>query len=745
MPGRRDGRGLMVCLAIAVFAGPAAAERVDYTGYQVVRVEVNTAADLGRVEDLSAHILNDYVGITLLDAVIAPDRMDDLAESGLFYKVLSDDIGPASSRHLYRSPFRGEFDDYLTFSEMVTFMNYLVTIRPDLCEMIDIGDSVENRDIWVLHITGPTPDPKPAVFYEATIHAREWISAPVVLFLADRLVNQYDTDPCIQGLVDRTHFYLAPCVNPDGYVYSWDVERLWRKNRSDNGGGIYGVDLNRNWAEGWGGPGSSADPDSELYRGPYAFSEPETVALSQFIISNPAINTFMDYHSYGQLVMWPYGYTSAEPPEPDRSTFYMVGGEMQRLIQDVHGETYGAGPIHSTLYPASGVTVDWVYGDQGRFAFTIELRSRTAIPGVELPPDQIIPTCEESLPGILFLSEWAANDAVFILPDGAPARISAGQDTVVAVDIIPSASVAAGTAELVYRYDTSGPFIHAPLVHLGEDSYQAVLPATNCTSTPEFYFVAQSTGGQTVTNPCGAPGNTYGAEVVAPPFFDEPLDVDPGWSTEGLWAFGQPTGGGGEHGSPDPTSGHTGLNVYGYNLSGDYENGLDPERHLTSPAIDCTGQFGVLLSFWRWLGVEQPPYDHAYVRVSNNGLNWITIWENTDEVADSEWTYQEFDISSVADDQPTVYLRWTMGTTDDAWPYCGWNIDDIQLVAPGCPVTPGDYDGDGDIDLDDFAAFADCMTGPGGVMNPGCGIFDFVVDRALDLADFAMFQTAFGT
>ena len=105
------------------------------------------------------------------------------------------------------------------------------------------------------------------------------------------------------------------------------------------------------------------------------------------------------------------------------------------------------------------------------------------------------------------------------------------------------------------------------------------------------------------------------------------LDSDPGWTSDGQWAHGAPTGGGGEYGNADPTSGYTGDNVYGYNLSGDYANGLD-ETHLTSGPIDCSGLGAVSVRFWRWLGVEQPLYDHAYVRVSNDGTNWVTVWEN---------------------------------------------------------------------------------------------------------------------
>jgi hypothetical protein len=162
------------------------------------------------------------------------------------------------------------------------------------------------------------------------------------------------------------------------------------------------------------------------------------------------------------------------------------------------------------------------------------------------------------------------------------------------------------------------------------------------------------------------------------------MDTDPGWLAEGLWAWGTPTGGGGQHGFPDPTSGATGTNVCGYNLSGDYPNGM-PETHLTTTAIDCTGLTDVSVRFQRYLNVESATYDHAYLRVSNDGTSWTTVWENSAELTDAAWTMVEYDISGVADEQDAVYLRWTQGTTDGGWQYSGWNIDDVQIRALGCP------------------------------------------------------------
>ncbi|MBN2056757.1 M28 family peptidase [bacterium] len=175
-------------------------------------------------------------------------------------------------------------------------------------------------------------------------------------------------------------------------------------------------------------------------------------------------------------------------------------------------------------------------------------------------------------------------------------------------------------------------------------------------------------------------GETVSSAIAVCPFFYEPFMNNPGWTISGgSWAFGQPTGQGGAYGGPDPTSGFTGSNVYGYNLNGDYTNSM-PLYSLTSAPVDCGQYTDVSLRFKRWLGVEDDAYDHATVQVSNNGTVWTTVWTNgISDIYDGAWIDAEYDISAVADGSSTVYLRWTMGPTDSGWTYCGWNIDDVEL------------------------------------------------------------------
>ncbi len=214
------------------------------------------------------------------------------------------------------------------------------------------------------------------------------------------------------------------------------------------------------------------------------------------------------------------------------------------------------------------------------------------------------------------------------------------------------------------------------------------------------------------------------------------MNTNPGWTTQGQWAYGTPTGGGGEYGNNDPTSGATGTKVYGYNLAGDYTNSM-PEYHLTTTAIDCSNLSRTSLKFKRFLNVEQPAYDHAYVRVSTNGTTWTDLWTNGSEITDSSWQTVEYDISAVADGQSTVYVRWTMGTTDSSWLYSGWNVDDVGIwgVVPSADCIP-DFNDDGVLDFFDVQAFLAAFS----AHDPSA---DLTNDGSYDFFDVQAFLQAF--
>lgn len=224
--------------------------------------------------------------------------------------------------------------------------------------------------------------------------------------------------------------------------------------------------------------------------------------------------------------------------------------------------------------------------------------------------------------------------------------------------------------------------------------------------------------------------------------YSEPLNSNPGWTSTGLWAFGTPVGTAVTTGGADPKAGFTGTNVYGYNNvgTGVYENSL-VERNLTTTAFNCTGLTGVKVGFQRWLNVESSTYDHAYFKISTDGTNWTTLYQNSASVSSTSWSKVSYNISAIADNQPTVYLRWVMGTTDSSVQYTGWNVDDLEVsaVVTATPC-PADLNGDSVVDAEDLGTmlggFGDCTVTP-------C-LGDLNADSVIDAEDLGSMLGQFG-
>ncbi len=273
----------------------------------------------------------------------------------------------------------------------------------------------------------------------------------------------------------------------------------------------------------------------------------------------------------------------------------------------------------------------------------------------------------------------------FTYPNGVPELLLPGESATFEVVVAGAGDgvPVPGTGQVHYKIN-DGSVETEWMTELSPNHYEATLPGVLCEDVLEFYVSAEEVVNGRIFNPNpNSPFRPIITTGIVTAFADD-FEADSGWTvSSGSWARGTPTGGGGQYGEPDPSSAHSGMNVFGYNLNGDYENSM-PERHLTSPAIDCSDITGVTLKFWRWLGVERSIYDHAYVRISTNGATWTTIWENSGTLSGGSWNEMEYDISSIADNQETVYIRFTMGTTDGSWQYCGWNIDDLELIGYEC-------------------------------------------------------------
>jgi carboxypeptidase T len=280
---------------------------------------------------------------------------------------------------------------YHTYASMVSEMQTLQSNHPSLVKMESIGKTYENRDIWALKLsddvtTNDTDEPD--VLIMGGLHAREIMGIEVPMYALNYLINNYGINETCTKYVNTREVWFVPMCNPDGHVYV-EGNNDWRKNRRPTTGGNIGVDLNRNWGYQWGTDAASSPyPDDETYIGPSPFSEAETQAVRDLALRQ-RFATSVSFHSYSQLVLYPWGYTASTCP--DNAEFVTMANVM------ISYNGYQAGAA-SELYVAHGGSDDYLYGTMGTRAFTIEL-DQSFYP----PEGQIDSTCNLNREPVMYL------------------------------------------------------------------------------------------------------------------------------------------------------------------------------------------------------------------------------------------------------------------------------------------------------------------------------------------------------
>lgn len=303
----------------------------------------------------------------------------------------------------------GANGDFHSYVELERDLLDLENSFPDLAKVYDIGDSLESRNIYALKISDNVvlDEDEAETLFLGCHHAREWISVEVPFLLGKYLVENYHLDISIKNLVDQSEIWIIPLVNPDGLEYSIHFYRYWRKNRRDNGDGTYGVDLNRNYGFQWGydNNGSSPSTSSNVYRGTSPFSEPESQAIQNFYAQHQFLS-LISYHSYSQVILYPWGYTSQLTDQDTLLT--KLATNMSQRMQTVNDRYYRFGGGADALYTTNGTTIDWSFGTYGTPSFTLELPPSSAQLGEFFNAEEDIqPIFQENLQAALYLIEWA--------------------------------------------------------------------------------------------------------------------------------------------------------------------------------------------------------------------------------------------------------------------------------------------------------------------------------------------------
>lgn len=653
---------VLICLSVAttVFAGEA-----------LIRIYGLSSDELMELERDGFDIASVSPGSHADLVIYKSDQYRKLEHRGYNWETVID--------FSERSPLIAE--EYITYDEMMTMLDQWETDYPNIAKIYDIGDSWEKaeagegyipKDIWAMKVSD-LPDEEEnetSILICGLHHSREPPTVNVTMHVLEHLLVNYQTDPDIQTLVDNLEIWFVPIVNPDGLrIITDDVDVWWRKNtRDNNGNGIFdtegygygedGVDLNRNYSVHW--EDASDNPSDATYHGEYPFSEPEIASLRDLILQqNFAI--VHTYHTYGDMILWAWGWTYEEPPDSD----------LLESIGVAMAEFNGYDPFQASgLYPTGGAMDDWVYAKTGAPCYTTEIGDEFIPPG-----DMLEEFCAENLPTDIYLMERVLRSKVC----GNITDAESGDPlpaTYKILEVPDHEEFAPRTADSLHgRFDRlllPGDYT-LKISHFGYHTQQMDITITEDEATEVQFQLTEKDMGDlegVVTNTANEPienaivniyhdnlayqtattdaeGNyffddiyndyTYqfeisaasydtlrqdvyipGDEIVTQNFMLAPVESfeedDGNFVGDGEWEWGIPTEDGG------PAEVFHGDKLWGTNLDGIY---ADQQTYdLYSPEYDFSYRSEAYLKFYQWLDTKEN-WDGGNVHVSTDGgENW---------------------------------------------------------------------------------------------------------------------------
>ncbi|GII65970.1 carboxypeptidase T [Sphaerisporangium krabiense] len=399
---------LALLLTSGVTAVGAAAEPPG--NYQYLVQGPSTAQERTAVVGTGAAI--DEVADTSVVVTASEAEVAAIKNLGYTVKRLPRPLAPSLPRP---QDFPPADSGYHNYAEMTAEINQLVSRYPNLLKKTSYGTSYGGRDLIAVKVSDNVgvDENEPEVLFTHHQHAREHLTVEMALYLLNLFTSSYGTDSRITNLVDTREIWILPDLNPDGgeYDIASGSYRSWRKNRQPNSGSSnVGTDLNRNWAYKWGCcGGSSGSTSSETYRGPSAESATEVRAAANFVRGRVVggvqqIKAHIDWHTYSELVLWPYGYTYNDTAPgltaDDASAFATLGRNM--------ASTNGYTPEQSSdLYITDGSVNDWMWFTYKIFSYTFEMYPRSGSPGFYPPDEQIVPQTTRNKEAVLRFLEYA--------------------------------------------------------------------------------------------------------------------------------------------------------------------------------------------------------------------------------------------------------------------------------------------------------------------------------------------------
>ncbi|KAI5209233.1 hypothetical protein AUEXF2481DRAFT_38129 [Aureobasidium subglaciale EXF-2481] len=344
-------------------------------------------------------------------------------------------LGVSSSDNIF-------FNDYQPLSVIQPWMRLMASLFTTHVRVISIGTTYEGRDIPAMRIgvhptNNDSPTRRKTILITAGLHAREWISTSTVNYIANSLITGYGKNHVITSLLEEFDWVIVPTINPDGYVYSWDHDRLWRKNRQQTSLRFCrGLDLDRSFSYKWDGANSRSNPCSESFSGSEPFEAVEAKQLSDWARNETDNNNvdfvgLLDLHSYSQQILYPFSYTCEESP-PNLENLQEVAAGLSKVMRLSGGRYYQSAPacegnvgyvaigdrqVFPRFETGGGSFLDWFYHDlKVKYTYQVKLRDRGTY-GFLLPRDHIVPTGKEVLDAVIYFGKFLGGQLDFAAED----------------------------------------------------------------------------------------------------------------------------------------------------------------------------------------------------------------------------------------------------------------------------------------------------------------------------------------
>ena len=685
--------------------------------YKEVKIFVNNEFDLQKAISLQLdfeHSVKDKEGNVSL--FVNEDEFRSLIKSGLSYEVLIDDwftyynslpVLTESEKQIILSESKqmfgvsgfdfGSMGGFYTLAEIETDLDEMFQLYPNLItQKYSIGTSVEGRTIWAVKISDNPNinESEPSVGFDALVHAREPQSMATLMYFMWYLLENYGTDPAVTYLLDNREIYCVPCFNPDGYEYNHQTNPngggMWRKNRRNNGNGCYGVDLNRNFGYMWGfnNTGSSPDPCSNIYRGPYAFSEPESQAVRDLAILKN-YGTHFNMHSWQNAYLYPWGYIDQQTP--DSLTYREFAGDMSRY----NGYEYGTGS-QVLNYASNGSVRDWMYGEDSikskTFGYTLEIGNYDDY--FWPPQSRIFPIAEINVKSNLYHAFVAGEYVNIVDPNYNKEFFLPGDYVEMSPEFRNKGLVSA--YNLSFQLSSASQYINVNTAGSSLDSIQA--RSNSALNTPLSFTVLNSAppeelplvlttlvGGSimkrdTLIIPIGYPVMIFSDSTNDPNqhWTITATPSNPRWESTTLTYFSPPTS-------------------FTESKTGNYANNATVTMTLTN-SLDLTIYNIPTLTYRTKFDIEDR-YDYGQVEVSlNNGSTWTPLEgkytnpgagyaqpfpEPLYDGVISDWVKEEISLTEYISNQFKVRFQLKSDSNERR---DGWYLDDIGIFAYTIPT-----------------------------------------------------------